>query len=158
MRSWAHIQRQPDGTKTMRALAICLALSGLAATAAAQPAAEVWTPLSPNARAATGRITFTPGEVRLENGKALPLAPAGQMLFRTEPKKKKVLADLYRVTSSDDTVPLCKGKPAAYLIVWRPDKVGSQLDPRGLAPFSGPKFTAGSTDDCGRYLYDAQPR
>ena len=142
----------------MRELAVCLALTGLAATATAQPSAEVWTPLTPNARAATGRITFLAGEITLENGKKLPLAPGGQMLFRPEPKKKKVLADLYRVTAPDDSIQLCKGKPAAYLIVWKPEKVGNEGDPRTLAPFSGPKLTSGSTDDCGRYLYDARAR
>jgi hypothetical protein len=50
---------------------------------------------------------------------------------------------------------LCKGKPIAHLIVWKSDKVGNETDPRTLAPFSGPKFSAGSPDDCGRYTYDA---
>jgi hypothetical protein len=86
--------------------------------------------------------------------------PAGQMLFRPEPKKKKVMADLYRVTSPDDPVlengnKLCRGKPVAYLIVWKSEKVANETDLRTLAPFSGPKFSAGSPDDCGRYIYDA---
>ena len=68
------------------------------------------------------------------------------MLFRPEPKKKKVMADLYRVTSPDDPVlengnKLCKGKPVAYLIVWKSEKTGKEADPRTLAPFSGPKIT-----------------
>ena len=82
------------------------------------------------------------------------------MLFRPEAKKKKVMVDLYRVTSPDDPVlengnKLCKGKPVAYLIVWKSEKVGNEADPRTLAPFSGPKISAGSPDDCGRYVYDA---
>ena len=49
------------------------------------------------------------------------------MLFRPEPKKKKVMADLYRVTPPDQPVfengnTLCKGKPVAYLIVWKSEK------------------------------------
>ena len=84
------------------------------------------------------------------------------MLFRPEAKKKKVMADLYRVTSPDDPVlengnKLCKGKPIAYLIVWKSEKVGNETDPRTLAPFSGQKLSAGSPDDCGRYTYDAGP-
>ena len=84
------------------------------------------------------------------------------MLFRPEAKKKKVMADLYRVTSPDDPVleygnKLCKGKPVAYLILWESEKIGKETDPRTLAFFSGPKFTAGSPDDCGRYAYDAGP-
>jgi hypothetical protein len=137
-------------------LAICLVLSGLAATSMAQPATEVWIPQSPNAKTATGRVTFQPNQITFENGKSLSLAQGGQMLFRPEPKRKKVIADLYRVTAPDDTVPLCKGKPATYLLVLKPEKVGNQVDPRTLAPFSGPKLTAGSSDDCGRYLYDAR--
>jgi hypothetical protein len=82
------------------------------------------------------------------------------MLFRPEPKQKKVLADLYKVASPDDPVlengnKLCKG---TYLIVWKSERVGNEADPRTLAPFSGPKLNAGSPDDCGRYTYDAVSR
>ena len=111
------------------------------------------------AQTVTGRVTFTPSEIIFQNGKSLPLARGGQMLFRSEAKKKTVLADLYRVTSPEDPVlengnKLCKGKPIAYLIVWKSEKVGNEADPRTLAPFSGQRFSAGSPDDCGRYTYD----
>ena len=147
-----------------RAMMLCLALSGLTATAIAQTVAapETWTPIGRMAQTITGRVTFSPSEITFQNGKSLPLAPGGQMLFRPEPKKKKVMVDLYRVTSPDDPVlengnKLCKGKPVAYLIVWKSEKVGNEADPRTLAPFSGPKISAGSPDDCGRYAYDAGP-
>jgi hypothetical protein len=137
----------------------------MATTAIAQtaPAPETWTPISRTAQTTTGRVTFTPTEITFENGKSLPLARGGQMLFRPEPKKKKVMADLYRITSPDDLVlengnRLCKGKSVAYLIVWKSEKVGNETDPRTLTPFSGPKLTAGSPDECGRYLYDAGAR
>ena len=50
-----------------------------------------------------------------QNGKLLMLDRGGQMLFRPEAKKTKVMADLYKVTSLDDPVlangkKLCKGK------------------------------------------------
>jgi hypothetical protein len=82
------------------------------------------------------------------------------MLFRPEPKKKKVMADLYRVTPPDDPVlengnKLCKGKPVAYVVVWKPEKAAKEVDPRTLALFSGPKFDPGSPDECGRYAYDS---
>ena len=82
------------------------------------------------------------------------------MLFRPEAKQRKVMADLYRVTSQGDPVlqnrnTLCKGNPIAYLIVWKSEKAGKEADPRTLAPFSGQKLNAGSPDDCGRYVYDA---
>jgi hypothetical protein len=147
-----------------REMALCFALSGLAATAAAQtaPAPETWTPISHTAQAITGRVTFTPAEITFQNGRSLPLARGGQMLFRPEAKQKRVMADLYKVTSPDDPAlengnKLCKGKPIAYLIVWKSEKVGNETDPRTLAPFSGQKLNAGSPDDCGRYTYDAGP-
>ena len=145
-----------------REIALCLALSGLTATAMAQSttAPETWTPIGPVAKAVTGRVTFTPSEIAFQNGKSLSLTRGGQMLFRPEPKKKKVVADLYRVTPPDDPVlengnKLCKGKPVAYLIVWKSEKTGKEADPRTLATFSGQKLSAGSSDDCGRYVYDA---
>jgi hypothetical protein len=145
-----------------REIALCFALSGLTATAIAQTvtAPENWAPIGRPAETITGRVTFTPSEITFQNGKSLPLARGGQMLFRPEAKKQKVMADLYRVTSPDDPVlengnKLCKGKPIAYLIVWKSEPVGKEADARTLAPFSGPKLSAGSPDDCGRYVYDA---
>jgi hypothetical protein len=147
-----------------REMALCLALSGLTATAMAQPtsAPETWTPINPVAQLVTGRVTFTPSEIAFQNGKSLSLAPGGQTLFRPEPKKKKVLADLYRVTPPDDPVlengnKLCKSKFVVYLLVWKSEKTGKEADPRTLAPFSGQKLSADSSDDCGRYVYDAGP-
>ena len=145
-----------------RSMAFRFAFCGLTATAIAQttPAPETWTPIGRMAQTITGRVTFSPNEITFQNGKSLPLAPGGQMLFRSEPKKKKVMVDLYRVTPPDDPVlengnKLCKGTPVAYLIVWKSEKIGNEADPRALAPFSGPKINAGSPDDCGRYAYDA---
>jgi hypothetical protein len=144
-----------------REMVLCIALSGATATAATQsvPAPENWRPISREAQTITGRVTFTPDEITFQNGKSLSLAQGGQMLFRPEAKKKKVMADLYRITAHDDPVlengnKLCKGKPVVYLIVWKSEPVGKEADPRTLAPFSGPTFSAGSPDDCGRYTYD----
>src|ERR1700758_4516300 len=146
-------------------MALCLTLFGLTATAIAQtaPAPENWTPVGRPAQTITGRVVFTPSEITFQNGKSLSLARGGQMLFRPEAKAKKVMADLYRVTPPDDPVlengnKLCKGKPVAYVIVWKSQKVGSEADPRTLAPFSGQKFAPNSPDDCGRYTYDATAR
>jgi hypothetical protein len=143
-------------------MAFCLALSGLTATATAQTTSvsENWTPIGRPAQTITGRVTFTPSEITFQNGKSLPLARGGQMLFRPEAKKQKVMADLYRVTSPDDPLlengnRLCKGKSVAYPIVWKSEPVGKESDSRTLAAFSGPKLSAGSPDDCGRYIYDA---
>ncbi len=153
-----------EDTMATRSMAFCFAFCGLTATAIAQntPAPATWTPIGRMAQTITGRVTFTPSEIAFQNGKSLPLAPGGQMLFRSEPKKK-IMVDLYRVTPPDDPVlesgnKLCKGKSVTYLIVWKSEKIGNEADPRTLAPFSGPKLTAGSPDDCGRYNYDASPR
>jgi hypothetical protein len=146
----------------MRAAVLGFALPGLAATATAQtaPAAENWSPIGRATQTITGCVTFTPAEITFQNGKSLTLTRGGQMLFRPEPKEKRVMADLYRVTPPDDPVlengsKLCKGKPIAYLIVWKSEKVGNEADPRTLAPFSGHRLNAGSPDDCGRYIYNA---
>jgi hypothetical protein len=141
------------------ALVLCV-FGALAAMAVAQPAPETWTPVSRMAQTITGRVTFTPSEMSFQGGKSLTLTPGGQMLFRPEPKQKKVMADLYRVTPPDDPTlengnKLCKGKPVAFLLVWKSEKIGNEADPRTLAPFSGQKFTPGSPDDCGRYTYNA---
>ena len=148
--------------RATREMTLLLALFGLTATAIAQTAPpENWTPIGRMAQTITGRVTFTPSEITFQNGKSLALARGGQTLFRPS-QEKKVLADLYRVTSPDDPVlengnKLCKGKPVAYLIVWKSEKIGKETDPRALAPFSGPKLNAGSPDDCGRYTYDTGP-
>jgi Hydrolase of X-linked nucleoside diphosphate N terminal len=110
------------------------------------------------ALAQTG-LAFTCGQYDRDRYQQLRTLGA-QTLFRPEAKRKKVMADLYRVTSPDDPVlengnKLCKGKPIAYLIVWKSEPVGKEADARTLAPFSGPKLSAGSPDDCGRYVYDA---
>jgi hypothetical protein len=152
----------PEDMMATREMALCFALSGLTASATGQTASapEIWTPISRTAQTITGHVTVTPSEITFQNGESLPLARGGQMLFRPEAKRKKVMADLYRVTSSDNPVlqngnTLCKGKPIAYLIVWKSEKAGNEADPRTLAPFSGQKLNAGSPDDCGRYVYDA---
>ena len=141
----------------MQGLILCSVLACLVTTATAQPAItpENWSPISSNARAVTGRVMFTPTEITFQNGKSLPLASGGQMLFKPEPKGKKVLADMYRVTAPDDAIPLCKGRSATYLIVWKSAAIGKETEPRTLVPFSGPKLNGGSPDDCGRYMYDA---
>jgi hypothetical protein len=146
----------------MREMALCFCVFGLTATATAQTGAiaEKWVATSRSAQTGTGHVIFTPGKITFQTGKSLSLAPAGQMLFRPEAKKKKVMADLYRVPSSDEPAlengnKLCKAKPVAYLIIWKSEKTGKETDPRTLAFFSGPNFTAGSPDDCGHYAYDA---
>ncbi len=141
-------------------LALAFCGIGVAAMAQSMPAPEDWAPVGRPAQVVTGRVTFAPTKITFQNGSFLALTPAGQMLFRPEPRKKKVMADLYRVTPPGDPVlenggKLCKGKAVAYLIVWKSDKANAEAASRTLAPFSGQKFDPGSPDDCGRYTYDA---
>ena len=145
---------------TSRRMAVVVALSGLAVPAVAETGASVWAPISKTAQTITGSVTLAPGGITFQNGKSLPLGHGGQMLFRPEAKKKKVMADIYRITQPENLVlengnPLCKGKPATYLIVWKSAKLGNEVDPRTMAVFSGPRFDPGSADECGRYAYDA---
>ncbi len=139
--------------------ALWLALASGPATA--EPAvSETWTPISRTAQAVTGKVTLAPGQITFQNGKSLPLAHGSQMLFRPQKKAKKVMADLYRITSPANPVlengsALCGTKTAAYLVVWKSEKVGTEADPRTMAVFSGPKFDPGSPDECARYAYDA---
>jgi hypothetical protein len=151
-----------EDAMAIRELALYCVLAGSTPTIAAEPlpAPEAWTPTSRAAQAVTGRATFTATQLTFQNGLSLTLVSGGQMLFRSEPKKKKVMADLYRVTSPDDPVlengtKLCKGKPVAYVIMWKSEKSAKEIDPRALAFFSGPRFDLGSPDDCGRYIYDS---
>ena len=146
----------------MRELVLAFMVCGFAATAVAQSstAPESWVPVGHPAQTITGRVTFSPTEITFQNGKSLSLTQGVQMLFRPEAKGKKVTADVFRVTQPDDPVlengnKLCRGKPVAYLLVWKPAKTATEADPRTLAPFSGTKFSPGSPDDCGRYTYDA---
>jgi hypothetical protein len=148
-----------EDAMAIRELALCCVLAGLTPTVSAEPVPtptpEAWTPTSHTAQAVTGRVTFTGIQLRFQNGSSLTLVSGGQMLFRSEPRKKKLMADLYRVTPPDDPVlengnKLCKGKPVSYVIMWKPEKAGKEIDPRALTFFSGPKFDPGSSDDCGR--------
>ena len=138
------------------------ALSAIPAAAEA-PVLETWTPISRTAQSVTGKVTLAAGQITFQNGTSLQLARGSQMLFRPQKKAKKVMADLYRVTSPADLVlengnKLCGAKTAAYLIVWKSEKLGAEVDPRTVVVFSGPKFDPGSPDECARYVYDAERR
>jgi hypothetical protein len=120
---------------------------------------EKWEAVSNTAMAITGDLTFSPGRITFGNGKSLPLAPAG-----TAPRfdwSGKKTATLYRVTAPTDPVllhgnHLCGG-PVTFIAVWKPDLVGSDVDPRGMAAFSGDArpTVAGGPGFCGTYNYEA---
>jgi hypothetical protein len=140
--------------------ALCgLVVAGVAVAQTA-PAVENWVPTSRSAKSITGKVTFAADQITFQNGSSLTLVRSGQMLFRAEKGKKRVTVELYRVTPPQDPVleggnRLCNGKPIAYLLVWKSERLGNDLDPRSVNAFSGQKFEIGSSDDCGRYVYDA---
>jgi hypothetical protein len=148
-------------------VALWIALCGVivAGVVAAQrgPAAENWTPTSRSAKTTTGKVAFAADQITFQNGSSLTVVRGGQMLFRAEKGKKRVTVDLYRVTPPQDPVleggnKLCNGKPIAYLLIWKSERMGSDVEPRSMNVFSGQKFEIGSSDDCGRYVYDAGAR
>jgi hypothetical protein len=111
-----------------------------------------------------GDVTFAPDRIAFANGKGLPLAPAGTVPD-FEVYGKKLNATLYRVTAPDDPVllqgtRLCGGhgpQPVTFIAVWTPAPIGSDVDPRGMAAFSGSArpTVAGGVNFCGTYHYEA---
>ena len=106
---------------------------------------------------------FSPDRITFGNGKSLPLATAGAAP-RFDWSGKKT-ATLYTVTAPDDPVllhgnRLCGGRgpqPVTFIAIWKPDLVGSDVDPRGMAAFSGSArpTVAGGPGFCGTYNYEA---
>ena len=148
---------------SLRLLTCFTLLAALPAAAAETPGPEVWTPISRTAQSITGKVTLATGQITFQNGTSLEISRGAQMLFRPRKGAKKVMADLYRLAPPADPVlengnKLCGAKPVAYLIVWKSEKLGTEIDPRTMAVFSGPKFDPGSADECARYAYDAGRR
>jgi hypothetical protein len=150
---------------TFRALLPALAAAALLAQSCAwaAQAGEKWEAVSTTALAITGNVTFSPDRITFGNGKSLPLALAG-----TAPNfdwSGTKTATLYRVTAPDDPVllqgtRLCGGhapQPVTFIAVWKPALVGSDIDPRGMAAFSGSArpTVAGGPGFCGTYNYEA---
>ena len=131
--------------------------------AADAPTSETWTPIGRAAQTTTGKVTVTAGQITFQNGTSLQLSPSTEMLFRPQKKAKKVLANLFHVIQPADPIlengnKLCGARLAIYLIVWKSEKLGAEVDPRTMVVFSGPKFDPGSPDECARYSYDAGRR
>ena len=115
----------------------------MAATAIAQPppTPERWV-----SNKSHGQDNHWPRDVRAQRDHfpklqlAMPWPADAKMLFRPENKKKKVLADLFQVTSPDDPVlengsKLCKGRVVLYLIVGKPEKTWNEPIPALWLPF-----------------------
>ena len=137
-----------------------LALLFLAIVAPALAAApEQWEAVSKTAMAITGNVRFSPDRITFGNGKSLPLAPAGDISGFGTPTGT-ASATLYRVIAPSNPVllhgnRLC-GQPVTFIAVWKPARVGSDIDPREMAAFSGSArpTVAGGSDFCGTYYYE----
>jgi hypothetical protein len=152
----------------MRFRAILLALPWTAIVAPASVWAasvgEKWEAVSTTAMAITGDLIFSPDRITFGNGKSLPLAPFGTVPTFSAPMES-VNATLYRVTTPGDPVllhgnRLCGGRapqPVTFIVVWKPARVGSDVDPRSMAAFSGDTrpTAAGGPGFCGTYNYEA---
>jgi hypothetical protein len=131
-------------------------------------AGEKWEAVSTTALAITGNVTFSPDRITFANDESFPLAPAG-----TAPEFVAAMgivsATLYRVTTPDDPIllhgnRLCGGKGpqlVTFIAIWKPALVGSDIDPRRMAAFSGsarPTVAGGGPGFWGTYNYEADGR
>jgi hypothetical protein len=155
------MKSRKDRLAAFRVVPLALLVATLleSSSAWAAPAGEKWMAVSTTALAITGDVTFSPDRIAFGNGKSLPLAPAGAAPGFDWSGKKT--ATLYRVTAPADPVllhgnHLC-GQPVTFIAVWKPDLVGSDIDPRSMAAFSGSArpAVAGGPGFCGTYNYEA---
>ena len=99
---------------------LALVLAARSPALAASP--EQWEAVSTTASSITGNVRFSPDRITFQNGKSLPLEPAGVVPQFGE-AMGTVSATLYRVTKPDDPAllqgtRLCGGKegtPARHL-------------------------------------------
>lgn len=148
----------------IRLLLLSLLLFAFAAPSPALAAApEQWEAVSTTALSITGNVRFSSDRIAFQNGKSVPLAPAGTVpAFGTPTGTAN--ATLYRVTKPDNPAllrgnRLCGG-PITFIAVWKPAPVASDIDPREMAVFSGSArpTLAGGPDFCGTYYYEAGRR
>ena len=142
-----------------------LAAGGITTSARASDAPERWTATSTTAISITGNITFSPGRIVFQNGRALPLAAVGRAAaFRDA--DATLAATVYRVTTPADPLllngnRLCGGAahalPVTYLAIWIPQPLPGEKAPRTMAAFSGhsPPRSSDGAGACGTYSYDA---
>jgi len=120
-----------------------LSLLAFAQSPALAASLEQWEAVSRTAMAVTGTVQFSADRITFQNGKFLPLAPAGTITV-SEGRESRP-ATLYRVTKPDDPVllqgnRLCGGRtpdPVIFIVVWRHRPFGGDVDPRDLIVYSG---------------------
>jgi hypothetical protein len=151
----------------IRFLLLLLSLVLAARSPALAAAPEQWEAVSTTAMAITGNVRFSPDRITFQNGKFLPLEPAG-IVPQFGEAMGTVSATLYRVKKPDGPVllqgtRLCGGRgpqPVTFIAVWKPAPVASDIDPRTMAAFSGSvrPTVAGGPNFCGTYGYEAGRR
>ncbi len=145
-----------------REMALCFALSALTATATAQtaPEPENWTPDQSYGSNDHRPCDIHAGRNHVPERKIAHAGPRWPDVVQARDEEEEgdgrsLQGHIAGRPSLEDGNKLCKGKPVAYLIVWKSDSAGNEANPRSLAPFSGQKFNAGLPDDCGRFTYGA---
>lgn len=122
---------------------------------------ETWTPTSNNAES-LGRIRFSPTRITLQNGASMQIVASGMVPFKTD-IGPTVRATVYRVTQQDDPrrpgkAGLCDTSPVAFVLVWKPARVGADIDPRAINAFKDANFVVGAPGDCARLSFEAAAR
>ncbi|HEX5325695.1 MAG TPA: lysozyme inhibitor LprI family protein, partial [Acetobacteraceae bacterium] len=123
----------------------------------AEPAPEHWAAVSNTALSITGDVTFSSDQITFQNGRSLSLSPVGGILM-ADGTNRRIEASLFRVTRPQDPVllagnTLC-GSPITFIAVWHPAPVGSDIDPRALAVFSGQTPPTDGHPGCASFYYD----
>lgn len=140
----------------MLARLVLAAVVALAIPTCAFAAPERWTPASTTARF-IGPLSFSPDRIDLGRGKFMQLAPGGTTPL-VDDSGERVSATIYRVIGkSPGGDGLCEGK-AAFVLVWQPAPIGSDIAPRSINAFRGNRFVMNGPDDCGVARFDAGRR
>jgi hypothetical protein len=123
---------------------------------------ERWTATSKTSMSITGNVTFSPQKIRFSNGRVMALsAPEQVASFKVFDETFE--ATIYRVVKPaalklKNGNYLCgaPGKPpATFVVVWKPNPLPGDKDPRGMAAFSGTEtpVSAPGPGLCGTYAY-----
>ena len=133
--------------------------SSLLTAAAWAQSVETWTP-GDNARQWVGVVRFSPTQITMKGGMSLSIQESGTVSYKTD-WGPTVNATIYKVTGQ--TTPkgmtnLCAASKVAFVLISRPPAVGSDVSPREIDSFKGPRFAADSPDYCGRLSFDVGRR
>jgi len=130
-------------------------------------APQKWTATSTTAYAITGNIAISTDRITFQNGKVLLFSKVGK-LVPFEDNGTSVDAILFEIQPADDPILLNGNRicgnaksriQATQLVAWRSEPMGSDIEPRTMAIFSGHTRPKASDDKdiCGTYSFEAGP-